>query len=176
MSIELRIQPRNTGKTTELQKESIKKKGSKSLFLSAHRDEYDCATTEELINSTHISHILKDIDTLYIDDYFDTSFTFKELIFKNYKSFNIKAIGTPVERYDEDTVRLIKFWWIAKLENAPTVDILISESKMIEKYGRNLLYNLLVHPDCNVIKWNSNMKNILSPEQYEMEILGNIYK
>lgn len=185
MKTNLYIRPRCSGKTTDLVKAFQLRNSNTNAIIVCHctRRANDLKYMypyyrKDIISIQQISSYLHshNVDTIFIDEYFIMDNDYK-LIFQLADSYNIEAIGTPIKQFSESNVRSVRIWWSLLKSKNFDHSILKDIHDMIEIYGSDLMFNLLVHPNCEVIlPWQHNHKQFLSKQQYEMEIEGKIFK
>jgi hypothetical protein len=184
MKNQLVIKPRMTGKTTFILEEL--KKNPNAKVIVAHGEMYRRFVGDNFVNKDQVifctnecfvGHVATLTTHLYIDDYFDLPMNIKEKIFNlnEYKTIcSTTAFGTPSKQFYTTDITLCRAWWKNKKELGP---ILKDLDEMVDIYSKELMYNLIVHPDFTYVYSHDPFKyKHLSPEQFQTQILGNIFK
>jgi hypothetical protein len=183
---QLIIKPRRSGKTSLLYyKFSNDPKG---IFVTLNMNNLRATHTEHIKRPLMITqeqmmqgnvHTNPDINpTFYLDEYFHFRPEVKKSLFNVFllKGLNFIAIGTPTTQYSHQDIDDVKEWWTLMGQRKST-GILKTESQMVEAYGEDLMYSLIVAPGVTITApIGDEMKKFLSKEQYEREVLGNLYK
>ena len=192
------IRPRQTGKTTFLVNEFIK--DPKGIFITVHSEQIrDIAVRlnarggQSVETAVKQSHVITPSEftrmlmyggecsghTYYIDEYCFLPIATKLLLFNLHMlhPLNIVAISTPNKQYSRTAVATVRKWWTWQ-QARKHADILMSELDMVNKYGEDLMYNLLVVPnmELDLGRDTEQLHKILSDEGYKTEVLGQIFK
>lgn len=112
---------------------------------------------------------------VYIDEYFHLDIARKKTIFNlaMSKKIVVCAVGTPVKSYNIVDVQKVKAW--RKLSNnIEYIDIIKSTGEMIDRFGEDLMYSLLVLPDIEIIEPTANRYKMVSNPK--LDIIGDIWE
>lgn len=180
----LEILPRQIGKTTYIANELTQDVNAKVILFNTDMAMHLCykfkTPTSQIINHNKLTdgyyhrNEIRNISTLFVDEYCFMSDKITTAIWNLASEPNcptIHALSTPKKRYKRSDIENCRMWW--KLKSEGIYRILKSEEDMINFYGKDLLFNLLVHPNCKTLTYNRYAH--LPKEQIQTEILGNIY-
>lgn len=186
---ELHVAPRQSGKTTKLYKQFsgdpngilvVSNSNTREMLIKQpnNKTRSGIITQSELVTGMDLQNRMSQF-TLYLDEYFYFTADVKKYLFNTFMIGGIKrivAMSTPKVQYNRKDVNDIRQWW-AFQKARKHVDILLSEKEMMERYGEDLMFNLLVCPGVEILFYTKpSYKDLMSKEAYEMEILGNIFK
>lgn len=118
----------------------------------------------------------EDIYCIYVDEYFFLAASAKMGLWKYVtekdEKVHLHAFGTADRVYKTDHIELATYI-NARLMDNPTWNYQILFSDFFNDEFCDLRYNLICHPDVEIVdKSRAHLRDVMTKEQYELEIIG----